>query len=57
MVDETDKEFAGCRNLFETEEEKDAFDKQIKKLLEKHGIDYTRGYVAALTDVMSRVKG
>jgi hypothetical protein len=56
MVDDTDEEFASCRELFDTEEEKLAFDAQIKLLLAKHGVDYVRGYVAALKDVMPRRK-
>jgi hypothetical protein len=54
MVDETDKEFASCRELFDAEEARVAFDQQVKLLLENHGIDYVRGYVAALKDIMPR---
>jgi hypothetical protein len=54
MADETDKEFATYRDLFEAEEEKVAFDKQVKILLETRGVDYTRGYVDALRDILKR---
>jgi hypothetical protein len=50
------KEFASCRALFSTDEEKEAFDKGMTILLEKHGVDYVRGYVAALKDMMSKRK-
>ena len=40
--------------MFATEEEKQAFDKLITQLLEKHGVDYVRGYVDALKDIMKR---
>ena len=56
MVDETNKEFASVRALFDTEEAKLAFDKQVKLLLEQHGIDYVRGYVAALKDIMPKFR-
>jgi hypothetical protein len=52
--EELRKEFEPCRQLFQAEEEKHAFDQQIKQLLEEHGVDYVRGYVAALTDMMRR---
>jgi hypothetical protein len=51
MADEVNKEFASYRELFATEEEKQAFDTLVTQLLEKHGVDYVRGYVAALKDV------
>jgi hypothetical protein len=54
MVDDTDKEFADCRALFETEELRSAFNQKIKQLLARHGIDYTRGYVAALRDILPK---
>jgi hypothetical protein len=53
MADELDKEFASYREMFPTEEEKKAFDQLIKQLLEKHGVDYVRGYVA-LKDMLKR---
>ena len=40
--------------MFTTEEEKQAFDQQIKLLLEQHGLDYVRGYVDALKDMLKR---
>jgi hypothetical protein len=48
MPDEVNKEFKTYRDLFETDAEKQAFDKPVTDLLEKHGVDYLRGYVAAL---------
>ena len=54
MVDELSKEFASYREMFATEEEKQAFDRQIKLLLEQHGVDYVRGYVDALKDILRR---
>jgi uncharacterized SAM-dependent methyltransferase len=48
------KEFKSCREMFTTEEEKQAFDQQIKLLLEQHGLDYVRGYVDALKDMLKR---
>jgi hypothetical protein len=54
VVDEIDKEFAGYREMFETEEEKLAFDKFVTQLLEQRGVEYVRGYVDALRDVQKR---
>ena len=54
MTDEIHKEFASYRELFETEDAKTAFDQQIKLLLEQHGVDYVRGYVDALKDILKR---
>jgi uncharacterized SAM-dependent methyltransferase len=48
------KEFESCREMFTTEDEKRAFDQQIKLLLEQHGLDYVRGYVDALKDILKR---
>jgi hypothetical protein len=48
------KEFESCREMFTTEEEKQAFDQQIKLLLEQRGLDYVRGYVDALKDILKR---
>jgi len=49
MPDEVNKEFKTYRDLFENYAEKQAFDKLVTDLLEKHGVDYVRGYVAALS--------
>ena len=54
MVDEINKEFASYRELFTAEHEKQAFDELVKQLLEKHGVDFVRGYVAALRDIVNR---
>jgi hypothetical protein len=54
MADGINKEFADYREMFETEEEKQAFDKHVKLLLVQHGVDYVRGYVDALRDIMRR---
>jgi hypothetical protein len=48
------KEFESCRQLFATAEERNAFDQQITSILQTHGVDYARGYVAALKDIMPR---
>ena len=52
MADEIHKEFASYRELFETDDAKSAFDQKIKLLLEQHGVDYVRGYVGALKDIL-----
>jgi len=54
MIDDIHKEFASYRELFNTEAAKRAFDQQIKSLLEQHGVDYVRGYVDALKDILKR---
>ena len=54
MADEIHKEFASYRELLNTEAAKRAFDQQIKLLLEQHGVDYVRGYVDALKDILKR---
>jgi hypothetical protein len=48
------REFESYREMFTTEAEKQAFDQQINLLLEQHGVDYVRGYVDALKDVLKR---
>lgn len=48
------KEFESYREMFTTEAEKQAFDQQINLLLEQHGVDYVRGYVDALKDILKR---
>jgi hypothetical protein len=54
MADEINREFRSYRELLTTEVEKQAFDNLITELLEKHGVDYVRGYVDALRDVINR---
>jgi hypothetical protein len=55
MGDDVNEEFASYREMFPTEEEKQAFDQLVKKLLEDRGVDYTRGYVDALKDIRKRI--
>ncbi len=43
-------EFAGYREGLSTDELRKAFDERIERLLAQHGIDYVRGYVAALKE-------
>jgi hypothetical protein len=43
-------EFAGYREGLSTDEARQAFDERIERLLAQHGIDYVRGYVAALKE-------
>jgi hypothetical protein len=43
-------EFAGYRKGLPTDEMRQAFDERIERLLTQHGIDYVRGYVAALKE-------
>jgi hypothetical protein len=43
-------EFASYRNTLSTDEDRRGFDERIERLLSQHGIDYVRGYVAALKD-------
>ena len=50
MVDEVNAEFESYRRTLPTEEKKRLFDEKIKLLLELHGVDYVRGYVAGLKD-------
>lgn len=56
MADEINKEFATYREVFATTEGKKAFDKFVTELLEKHGVDYVRGYVDALKDIHQRTQ-
>ena len=50
MADEVKAEFESYRRALPTEEKKRLFDEKIKHLLELHGVDYVRGYVAGLKD-------
>jgi hypothetical protein len=43
-------EFAAYRETIPTNEAKQAFDERMERLLSQHGIDYVRGYVAALKE-------
>jgi hypothetical protein len=48
-------EFESYRKTPSTEEARLAFDERIERLLNKHGIDYVRGYVDALKDALFRI--
>ena len=50
MADEVNAEFESYRGTLQTEERKRLFDEKIKQLLELHGLDYVRGYVAGLKE-------
>jgi hypothetical protein len=50
MADEVNAEFENYRRTLQTEEKKRLFDEKIKYLLERHGVDYVRGYVAGLKE-------
>ena len=54
MPDDLSKEFEGYRRTLPTEEDKQAFDRKIKRLLEEHGVDYLRGYVDALKETIPK---
>jgi hypothetical protein len=43
-------EFEGYRKTLATDEARRAFDERIERLLSQHGVDYVRGYVAALRE-------
>ena len=43
-------EFAGYRTGLSSDAARQAFDERIERLLSDHGIDYVRGYVAALKE-------
>jgi hypothetical protein len=44
-------EFASYRLTLSTDEARREFDKRIERLLDRHGVDYVRGYVDALKGV------
>jgi hypothetical protein len=49
MLDRSLKaEFESYRRTLATDELRIAFDEQIERLLNQHGIDYVRGYVAGI---------
>jgi hypothetical protein len=50
MSDDLSAEFESYRMRLRTEEEKQAFDRKIKQLLQERGVDYVRGYVDGLKD-------
>jgi len=50
MSDDLSVEFAGYRKSLRSEEEKQAFDRTIKQLLQERGVDYVRGYVDGLKE-------
>jgi hypothetical protein len=50
MSDDLSAEFEDYRTTLRTEEEKLAFDRKIKQLLQERGVDYVRGYVDGLRD-------
>jgi hypothetical protein len=54
MSDDLSAEFESYRETLPTEEDKQAFDRKIKRLLEEHGVDYVRGYVDALKETSLR---
>ena len=45
-------EFAGYRKGLSTDAARQDFDERIERLLTQHGIDYVRGYVAALKETI-----
>jgi hypothetical protein len=50
MSDELSAEFESYRKRLRTDEEKQAFDRKIKVLLQDRGVDYVRGYVDGLRE-------
>jgi nicotinamide riboside kinase len=52
MSDDLSKEFESYRRTLPSEEDKQSFDRKIKRLLEEHGVDYVRGYVDALKEAI-----
>ena len=51
MPDDLSAEFESYRTRLPTEEEKQAFDRKIKRLLQERGVDYVRGYVDGLMEM------
>lgn len=51
MSGELSAEFENYRKRLRTEEERQAFDRKIKQLLEERGVDYVRGYVDGLKEI------
>lgn len=54
MSDDLSTEFESYRKTLPAEEDKQAFDRKIKRLLEERGVDYVRGYVDALKEAILR---
>jgi hypothetical protein len=52
MSDNLSKEFESYRSTLPSEEDKQSFDRKIKRLLEQRGVDYVRGYVDALKETI-----
>ena len=50
MSDDLSREFESYRTRLCTEEEKQAFDRKIKQLLQERGVDYVRGYVDGMKE-------
>ena len=58
MLDRSlEAEFEGYRKILPTNQARRAFDERIERLLSQHGVDYVRGYVAALKDASSGGSG
>lgn len=54
MLDRSLKaEFESYRKTLPSDEARRSFDERIERLLNQHGVDYVRGYVAALKDAPS----
>ncbi len=53
MPDDLSAEFESYRTRLPTEEEKQVFDRKIKRLLQERGVDYVRGYVDGLKEMFS----
>jgi hypothetical protein len=54
MSDDLSREFESYRRSLHTEEDKRAFDRKIKQLLQERGVDYVRGYVDALKETIPK---
>ena len=54
MSDDLSAEFESYRTSLRSDEEKQAFDRKIKQLLQDRGVDYVRGYVDGLKDNISK---
>jgi hypothetical protein len=50
MPDDLSAEFESYRQRLPNEDEKQAFDRKIKQLLQARGVDYVRGYVDGLKE-------
>jgi hypothetical protein len=54
MSNDLSREFESYRRALRTEEDKQAFDRKIKQLLQERGVDYVRGYVDALKETIPK---